>query len=94
MEFAVARDPMGERKAQPVGRGARRKEAFRRLELRQVDQAPVVAEVLRDQFRMAIETEAADHQPVEVAQQEIGDVEGAGFLNAERCKRLAAAKNS
>ena len=79
---------MGEREAQPFGRGARRREALRRVGLRQVDQAPVVAEILREELRMAIEAEAADHQPVEMAQQEIGDVERAGLVVGERREAL------
>ena len=39
---------------------------------------------------MTIETEAADHQPVEVAEQEIGDVERAGLFVGERREGFAA----
>ena len=47
-------------------------------------QAPVVAEVHRQQLRVAIEAEAADHEPIEVPGEEIGQVERARLLVGQR----------
>ena len=82
--------------ARPSRSAAARAAAIRSgdVDLRQVDQAPVVAEILSGQLRMAVEAEAADHQPVEVAQQEIGEVERAGLLVGEGRERALPAKNS
>ena len=48
--------------------------------LRQVDQTPVVAEVDLTQLRVPVDPEAAEHQPVEAAHQEVGEVERARLV--------------
>jgi hypothetical protein len=46
--------------------------------LRQIDQAGVVAEIVWQEFRVAIEAEALEHQGVELPSEKIGEIEGAG----------------
>src|SRR3954470_10875236 len=94
-EAAITRAAVFESKAETLRRGARigNSHRCRRWHLRKIDEAPVVAEILRTQFRMAIDTEPADHQTLEVTQQKIGEKEGAGLFFGERGEGRAAGEH-
>src|ERR1700724_1265690 len=47
--------------------------------LRQVNECAVIAEIGREQFWVAIQSQPADHQALEMAQQEIREVERPRF---------------
>ena len=66
--------------AEPLGRGARLRRRFRIVELRQMHDAPIGAEIVVAQLREAVEAEAPDHQRVEMPGEEVGEVEGSGLL--------------
>ena len=89
-EFAVTGLAFLVFQTQPPGRRTRRRTELLVTRLHEIDQAPVVAEILLGQFRVAIEAEARDHQSLEVTHQEIRQVERAGFLVGERLEGLRA----
>src|ERR1700728_1484024 len=76
--------------AEAVGRGLRLRGKLRVVELRPMDDAPVVAEVIVAQLRKAVEAEPADDERVEMADEKIGEVERAGLFLAEARERLVA----
>src|SRR5258706_10363310 len=51
--------------------------------LHQIDEAPVVAKVFRQQLRMAVQPQPLDDEPLEVPDEEIGQVKGARLGIAE-----------
>jgi hypothetical protein len=69
-----------------LGLGGKR----RIVALRQVDQAGVVAEIVGQEFRVAIEAEALEHQSVELPGEKIGEIEGAGCRLGQGGKALLA----
>src|SRR5690625_407159 len=76
---------------QEGGSGARLLLQGRVLDLRQVDEGRVVAEVVRQQLRMAIERQALDDQALEMAGQVVGQVEASGVALGQLGEgRLAA----
>ena len=79
--------PVGRRsKARPSWSAAAwaRAVSVRVVGLGEVDEPAVVAEVERQQLRVAVETEAGEDDRVELAGQEVGQVEGADLLVLER----------
>jgi hypothetical protein len=68
-----------EREPEPIRGGARGDNERRIVALAQIDDARVVREVHRQQLRMPVDPETADHQPVEVAREEVGQPERAGL---------------
>jgi len=69
-----------EAQAEAAGRPARGSDQRRIVDLGQIDEPSVVAEVLVAQLGMAVQAEPADDQPVEVAREEVGQEERRGFL--------------
>jgi len=65
-ERAIAGDAMLEGESEALRRGAGSAHVLGRVDLREIDEPPIVAEILGRELRMAIETEAANHQPVEM----------------------------
>src|SRR5690606_2828602 len=57
-QLAIAGDAVLEGKAEPLGGGLRAAAQLRVLDLRQIDELPVVAEIVVPQLRMTIEAEA------------------------------------
>ena len=75
-QLAVARVAVLERKPSRSARaGGPCAEQVRIVGLGEVDDAPVVAEVHRLELRVAVDPEAADHEPLEVAGEEVGQPE-------------------
>ncbi len=74
-EVAVAGPSPFEGKPQPPGRPPGGGHQRGIVGLGQVDEAVVVAEVDREKLRVPVQAEAGDHQPVEVAGQEVGQEE-------------------
>src|SRR5579871_2465694 len=66
-----------ELESEPCGNGARLLDRMRRGCLGQIHKTAIIAEVDRGEFRVVIETEPADHQALEMPQQEIRQVESA-----------------
>src|SRR5882672_5459950 len=58
--------------------------AVRIRRLRQIDELAIIAEVARNQFRMPVEPQAANDQPLEMAQWKIREVEGPRLSRSER----------
>ena len=84
-EVAVAGRPALEGEAEAVGGGAARASVqLRVVGLGEVDEPAVVAEVDRQQLGMAVEAEAGDDDRVELAGQEVGQVERAELLVLQR----------
>ena len=81
---------VGECETQPGRRRSRPGEQFRVPGLRQVGQAPVVAEELLGQFRVGVELQRFHDQPIEEAHQEIGEVERAGLVVGQAFKAFGA----
>ena len=69
-----------EREAEALSRAAGHREQVRVLGLGEVDEPAVVAEVHRLELRMAVDPEPADHQPLEVPGEEVGQPEGGGLV--------------
>src|SRR5579872_4476948 len=87
---AKAGEPPLERETKPLGRRFRLLGQFLIVELREIDQPSIVPEIIIAQLRKAIEAETFDHQPVEMAGQEIGEKESPGlFLHHGREIRSA-----
>src|SRR3984885_7746146 len=76
--------------AEAVGCGLRLRGKLRVVELRQMDDAPVGAEIIVAQLREAVEAEPADDERVEMADEKIGEVERAGLFLAEAREGLVA----
>ena len=76
--------------AEPVGRGLCLRRKIGIVELRQMDDAAVVGEIIVAQLREAVEAEPRDDERVEMADEEIGEVERARLLLGERRERLLA----
>jgi hypothetical protein len=87
-EVAVARAPLLVRKAEPVGRRPGARPEVGVVRLREVEQAPVVAEVVVEKPRVAVEPEPADDERLEVASKEVGEVEGRGLRVVQLLPRL------
>src|SRR5882762_8100376 len=51
--------------------------------LHQVDKASVIAKILGQQLRMAVQSQSLDDEPVEVTDEEVSQVEGSGLGLAE-----------
>ncbi len=62
----------------------RHREQRRVLVLREVDEAAVAREVDGQQLRVPVEPQAADHEGIEAAREEVGQVERAGLLGRDR----------
>src|ERR1700721_559624 len=62
--------------------------------LRQVNQLAVIAEIRREQLRMPVESEALNHQAVEMSQQKIRQVKGSRFGLGQRGEHGAGGKKS
>ena len=90
LQSAVAGDAMRERESQPLGRRARGGDALRRFDLRQDRRGAGSGRNTAAELGMAIEAEAANHQAVEMAEQEIGEVERAGLVVGHGLERGAA----
>ena len=69
---------------QPLGGGLRLRRRLRIVDLRQIDDTLVSAEIIVAQFGIAVEAKAADHQRIEMTDEEVGEVERAGLLLGER----------
>src|SRR4029078_13732338 len=69
-----------EGESEPIGRPAGHREQVWVVGLRQVDDAPVVVEVDRLELRVAVDAEAPDDQPLDVAGEEVGQPERAGLV--------------
>src|SRR3546814_20212469 len=83
---------VGEAEARGGGGGAGVERGI--LGLRQVDQLLVVAEVERQQVGMAVKAEPLDDQPLEVAHQVVGQVEGADLRLGQRVEGLGAGEEA
>jgi hypothetical protein len=90
LERAVARRPILVRETHARRDRAALLDRGGGCRLAEIDQLAVVAEVAREQLRVLIETETADHQPVEVPQQKIGEIEGAQLRLRELREDLRA----
>ena len=77
-----------ELEAEHLGRPAPCRFDCRVVGLRQQHHAPVVAEVGVAQLGMAVESERAPHQRIEVLGEEVGEVEGAGLRLVQRREQL------
>src|SRR6516162_9418760 len=77
---------MLEREAEGVGYPPRLLDGAGTLRLRQVHEPAVMAEVLLHELRMAVESQRADHQPLEVPEQKVSQVERAGLGLGELCE--------
>ena len=82
-EVAEAGRAALEGEPQAVGRGARLGGQVRVVGLGEVDEPAVVAEVVGSELRMAVEAEADDHESLELAGQEVGQVERPELLVLE-----------
>src|SRR3954468_2780818 len=76
-----------EREAEPVGRRLRALGQPGIVGLGEVDDAPVVLEVHRQQLRVTVEAEARPDDRVELAGEEVGQVEGPDLLLLDRLVR-------
>jgi hypothetical protein len=65
-----------EAEAEPVGGGPGAVDEIGVLDLRQVDEPCVVAEVVVAELGVAVESEVPDHESIEVPDQVVGEVEG------------------
>src|SRR6185437_15836592 len=74
-ELAEARVPVLEGEAQIGGDLPRLLEQSRGAGLSEVDHLAVVAEIFLCQLRVAIDAEPPDHEPLEVAREEVRQVE-------------------
>ncbi len=75
-QFAVARTTVLEPEAEAVCGGFGAYDEFRIVDLGQVDESGVVAEVVVAEFGVAVEAEEPDHESVEVTGQVVREVEG------------------
>ena len=89
-ELAESHEPAFEREAEPIGRGLGPRRQPRVVGLGQEDEAPVVAEVERQQLGVTVQPQSADDQPLEVPGEEVGQVERARLLVCERGEGCAA----
>ena len=76
--------------AEPVGRRLGLRGDLGIVELREMDDAAVVAEIIVAQLREAVEAEPADHERVEMADEKIGEVERARLLLGQRGESFLA----
>ena len=76
--------------AEALGGGARPESRLRIVELGQMDDPPVGAEIAVAQVREAVEAEALDDQRIEMPGEEVGEIEGAGLLLGERGEHVLA----
>jgi hypothetical protein len=72
------------RRDQSRGRGGGARVEVAILGLRQIDDAPVIAEIVGQQLGMTVETEAAYHERLEMTDQIVGEIEGPRFGVVER----------
>ena len=89
-ELAEAGVAVLEREAEPLGRAPRHRQQVRVVGLGEVDDPPVVAEVHRLELRVAVDAEAADHEPLEVAGEEVGQPERRRLLVGQSGEGRAA----
>src|SRR5690242_7907859 len=89
-EVAVAGEAIVEFEAEPRGGGPRLLKALGMLELREIDQALVVAEIDRLQLGMTVDAEPLDDEPLEMADEEVGEKEAARLLFGELGEEAAA----
>ena len=78
--------------AQTIGGGFGLGGGFGIIELGEMDDTAISAEIVVAQLRESVEAEPLDHQRVELPGEEIGEVERARLLLGERGKRLFASK--
>src|SRR5579872_209404 len=81
-----------EREAEPLCRRLRLGGQIVVLELREIDEAAVMAEIIVAQLRKAIEAESLNDQPVEMADEKVGEEERAELLLRHRREVLGAGK--
>ena len=83
-------EPAFEGEAEPVGGGLGLGGRFGIVELGEMDDAAVVAEIVVAQLREAVEAEPLDDQRVEMPGEEVGQIERAGLLLGQRRESLLA----
>ena len=74
--------------AEPIGRRARSRTEVVVVGLCEIQEASVVPEILRQQLRMSVEPQAADHERVEVPGEEVREIEGGRLLVVHRLPRV------
>ena len=82
-----------EGEAQPVGGASGHREQVRVVGLGEVDDAGVVGEVRGLELGVAVDAEAADHEPLEVPGEEVGEPERAGLGVGHGGERVAAGEH-
>src|SRR5215471_15574847 len=82
--------PVSVPEPEPPCRRLRLADALGAWRLREIDQPPVAAEIDCGKLRVSIDPKAADHQPLEMRGEEIGDVERAWLLVGESGERRRA----
>jgi hypothetical protein len=82
--------PVLEREPEPVRGRAGQRHQLRVLDLGEVHEPAVVREVHRLELRVAVDAEAADHEPLEVAGEEVGQPERRRLVLCHLGERLAA----
>src|SRR5579872_3339150 len=77
-------------KPQPRGRGLGLGRQVVVVELGEIDEAAIMAEIIVPQLRKAIEAKALDHQPIEMTDEEVGQEERAELLRGDGGEILRA----
>src|ERR1700687_191937 len=83
-QIAVAAVALLVREPEPCGDGPRLLHQLRIGQLREIDHAAVMTEILAGELGMAVDPETIDDEALEVPYQEIGEVKRAGLRVGQR----------